>query len=222
VYGGQRVISESTVALFTRRSAGTRALGWDTCGQSGSCGTYMSERAYGHTGFTGTSIWIDPDRDMFVVLLTNRVHDARAKRPATVIADVRADLADAAVLAVADNPDGMLAMPKAFRADRAVNWNTPLPRKPVAKAPAKKPATTTKAATTKAATTKAATTKAATTKATTPKAAPPATKAAPPATKAAPPATKTAPASSPPPAAASSGTKAASGGTGKPPGGTDR
>jgi hypothetical protein len=86
----------------------------------------MSERAFGHTGFTGTSLWIDPDRQMFVVLLTNRVHAARARRPSKVIADVRNDLADAAVLAVMDDPGGVLAMPASFRADLAQDWNRPL------------------------------------------------------------------------------------------------
>ena len=122
-YDGTRIVADSTVRLFTRRSAGTRALGWDTCGGHGSCGTYMSANAYGHTGFTGTSLWIDPDREMFVVLLTNRVHAARARRPAKVISDVRADLADAAELAVTDSRDGILSMPQSFRADRAVGWN---------------------------------------------------------------------------------------------------
>jgi CubicO group peptidase (beta-lactamase class C family) len=42
-----------------------------------SCGTRMSARAVGHTGFTGTSLWIDPERDRYVVLLTNRVHPSR-------------------------------------------------------------------------------------------------------------------------------------------------
>ena len=121
-YNGVRIVSDSTVALFTKRAAGTRALGWDTCGGSGSCGKYLGEEAYGHTGFTGTSIWLDPDRDMFVVLLTNRVHAARARRPAKVISDVRADLADAAALAVLDHGD-VLAMPASFRADKAVGWN---------------------------------------------------------------------------------------------------
>ena len=107
------------------RAASTRALGWDTCGGHGSCGTYLSSSAYGHTGFTGTSLWIDPEREMFVVLLTNRVHAARARRPAKVISDVRADLADAAALAVTDSRDGMLSMPDSFRADRAVGWNRP-------------------------------------------------------------------------------------------------
>ncbi len=127
-FEGKRLITDSTVALFTKRASGTRALGWDTCGGHGSCGKYLSDHAYGHTGFTGTSLWIDPDREMFVILLTNRVHAARAKRPATVIDDVRADLSDAAVLSVMDDPDGMLTMPAAFRADREVGWNKPLRR----------------------------------------------------------------------------------------------
>lgn len=130
VYGGVHIVSDSTVSMFTRRTAGHRALGWDMCddGSDGSCGRFLSERAYGHTGFTGTSLWIDPDRQMFVVLLTNRVHAARARRPAKVIADVRADLADAAAVAVTDNPDNTLAMPARFRADREVGWNRPPPR----------------------------------------------------------------------------------------------
>jgi hypothetical protein len=86
----------------------------------------MSPRAFGHTGFTGTSLWIDPERDLFVVLLTNRVHAARVRRPSRVIADVRNDVADAAVLAVIDAPDGVPAMPTAFRFESARDWNRPL------------------------------------------------------------------------------------------------
>lgn len=52
----------------------SRALGWDTMLPTSSCGTRMSSRAIGHTGFTGTSLWIDPERDAYVVLLTNRVY----------------------------------------------------------------------------------------------------------------------------------------------------
>ena len=125
MHNGTRIVADSTVRLFTRRAAGTRALGWDTCAGKGSCGTYLSSSAYGHTGFTGTSLWIDPEREMFVVLLTNRVHEARARRPAKVISDVRADLADAAALAVTDSNLGILSMPASFRADRAVGWNRP-------------------------------------------------------------------------------------------------
>jgi CubicO group peptidase (beta-lactamase class C family) len=124
-YNGTRIVADSTVQLFSKRAAGTRALGWDTCAGEYGCGKYMGANAYGHTGFTGTSIWIDPEREMFVVLLTNRVHAAKARRPAKVISDVRADLADAAALAVTDGDGGMLSMPGSFRADRAVGWNKP-------------------------------------------------------------------------------------------------
>jgi len=148
---GTRIVSDSTVALFTARTParGTRALGWDTCANDGSCGTYMSQRAYGHTGYTGTSLWIDPDRDLFVILLTNRVHAARVRRPAKVIADIRADIADAAALAVQDFGKGMPAMPRSFRAERAVGWNRPVPsrrttvaKKTTGKKPAAKTAST--------------------------------------------------------------------------------
>jgi len=125
-YNGVRIVADSTVALFTKRAAGHRALGWDTCDGGAGCGQHLSERAYGHTGFTGTSLWIDPDRQVFVILLTNRVYAARARRPSKVIADVRNDLADAAVLAVMDDPGGVLAMPASFRADVAADWNRPL------------------------------------------------------------------------------------------------
>ncbi len=127
-YDGTRIISDSTVHVFTHRGSvakSSRALGWDTCAGSFGCGKYLGSDAYGHTGYTGTSLWIDPDHDMFVILLTNRVHAAKARRPAKVISDVRADLADAAALAVTDNAGGMIAMPRSFRSDKAVGWNRP-------------------------------------------------------------------------------------------------
>jgi CubicO group peptidase (beta-lactamase class C family) len=55
----------------------SRALGWDTMRPTSSCGTRLSPTAIGHTGFTGTSLWIDWERDLYVVLLTNRVHPTR-------------------------------------------------------------------------------------------------------------------------------------------------
>jgi CubicO group peptidase (beta-lactamase class C family) len=79
--GRRGTFRDSTVRLFaTRRSdvPGSRALGWDTMLPTSSCGTRMSARAFGHTGFTGTSLWIDPDRAVYVVLLTNRVHPTRS------------------------------------------------------------------------------------------------------------------------------------------------
>jgi CubicO group peptidase (beta-lactamase class C family) len=126
-YNGVQIITKSTVDLFTSRSFGHRALGWDTAEGDYGSGRYLGETAYGHTGFTGTSMWIDPEREMFVILLTNRVHAARALRPAKVISDVRADLSDAAVLSVLDGPK-LAAGTKKFRSDREVGWN-PAPRR---------------------------------------------------------------------------------------------
>ncbi len=55
----------------------SRALGWDTPSDMSSAGTLLSPRSFGHTGFTGTSIWLDPERDIVIVLLSNRVHPTR-------------------------------------------------------------------------------------------------------------------------------------------------
>jgi len=55
----------------------SRALGWDTPSENSSAGTKLGPRAFGHTGFTGTSIWFDPDKDLFIILLTNRVNPTR-------------------------------------------------------------------------------------------------------------------------------------------------
>lgn len=67
----------STFATPTGVAGSSRALGWDTMRPTSSCGTLMSPTAIGHTGFTGTSLWIDWERDLYVVLLTNRVHPSR-------------------------------------------------------------------------------------------------------------------------------------------------
>jgi beta-N-acetylhexosaminidase len=74
-----RVLGEPTVSGFTVRfdDTASRALGWDTPSGMSSAGDYFTERAFGHTGFTGTSIWMDPELDVFVVLLTNRVNPTR-------------------------------------------------------------------------------------------------------------------------------------------------
>ena len=64
------------VRQFTTKSSmpgSSRALGWDTMQPTSSCGTRMSASAFGHVGFTGTSLWVDPGRDRYFVLLTNRV-----------------------------------------------------------------------------------------------------------------------------------------------------
>jgi beta-glucosidase-like glycosyl hydrolase/CubicO group peptidase (beta-lactamase class C family) len=79
----------------------SRALGWDTPSEASSAGDYFTARAYGHTGFTGTSLWIDPVLDLWVVLLTNRVHPTREN---TRIAPLRRAVHDAAALAITDRP----------------------------------------------------------------------------------------------------------------------
>jgi len=69
--------SPQLTSRFTARSVvpgSSRALGWDTMLITSSCGRRMSASAFGHVGFTGTSLWIDPERDRYFVLLTNRAH----------------------------------------------------------------------------------------------------------------------------------------------------
>jgi CubicO group peptidase (beta-lactamase class C family) len=74
--GGSPILHPETIALFTRREAtpaGTsRALGWDTPSSPSQSGKYFGPRSYGHLGYTGTSLWIDPDRQLSITLLTNR------------------------------------------------------------------------------------------------------------------------------------------------------
>jgi len=74
--GGHPILRSSTVELFSRRESvpeGTsRALGWDTPSASSQSGKYLSSRSFGHLGYTGTSLWIDPNRQLSVTLLTNR------------------------------------------------------------------------------------------------------------------------------------------------------
>lgn len=102
-YGGVRLIQPTTVARWTARqsSKSSRALGWDTPSDQSSAGRYFSPRSFGHTGFTGTSIWIDPERGVFVVLLTNRVDPTRAN---TRDGALRRDIADAVQAAILDAP----------------------------------------------------------------------------------------------------------------------
>lgn len=130
-YDGKQIMPDSIIAEFTHRTFGTRALGWDTCDSVATistCGRHWSERAFGHTGFTGTSIWMDPDRDLAVILLSNRVYDATARRPATAIKDLRADLADAAASSVTDVPARAVPRVALYRADIEHLWQTPWPR----------------------------------------------------------------------------------------------
>jgi beta-glucosidase-like glycosyl hydrolase/CubicO group peptidase (beta-lactamase class C family) len=108
VYDNRRIVSRAAVERFTRRvdiPGSTRALGWDTVtdetgvrsstpGTRGysSGGSRLSPSSFGHTGFTGTSLWIDPEQRLFVIVLTNRVHPTR-DNPA--VFQVRSSVADA-------------------------------------------------------------------------------------------------------------------------------
>ena len=84
-YLGNRLFSRENIAYFTRRQNITQssdyALGWDTPSQNGrsSAGDFFSKNTFGHLGFTGTSMWIDSDNDLIVILLTNRVYPTRNK-----------------------------------------------------------------------------------------------------------------------------------------------
>jgi beta-glucosidase-like glycosyl hydrolase/CubicO group peptidase (beta-lactamase class C family) len=100
VYAHHRILRRSTIAQFTtpqQLSSGTRTLGWAVPTEGGSSGHYFSVHSFGHTGFTGTSIWIDPDRQLFVVLLTNRVHPTRENQK---IAQLRPAFHDAVMQAL--------------------------------------------------------------------------------------------------------------------------
>ena len=96
---GRRVFDSATVAMFTRLQDSTisrRALGWETPTGGNSAGHQLSGAAFGHTGFTGTSLWMDPKQGIFVLLLTNRVNPTRQNLK---IGGVRVGLADAVVTA---------------------------------------------------------------------------------------------------------------------------
>ncbi len=102
LHSGAPILKPDTVARFTRREtspAGTsRALGWDTPSLSGSSsGRHFSQLAFGHLGFTGCSLWIDPARQLSVTLLSNRTWPDRSSQ---LIREVRPQVHDAIVEAV--------------------------------------------------------------------------------------------------------------------------
>ena len=89
---GRRFLPADVIEKFTAKTlVADRALGWQKPNGTNSAGHLMSDRAFGHTGFTGTSIWMDPTNDVFVILLTNRVDPTRANNK---IGRVRVALAD--------------------------------------------------------------------------------------------------------------------------------
>jgi CubicO group peptidase (beta-lactamase class C family) len=97
---GRRLVSTATIDRFTAvqdSALSHRALGWETPNGTNSAGRLMSKRSFGHTGFTGTSFWVDRDRGVFVILLSNRVNPTRERRGIT---GVRTAVADAVIGAI--------------------------------------------------------------------------------------------------------------------------
>jgi CubicO group peptidase (beta-lactamase class C family) len=99
--GGQSLVRPETLALFTRREAApagtSRALGWDTPSSPSQSGKYFSPHSFGHLGYTGTSLWIDPERQLSITLLTNRTWPDCSNK---AIKDVRPAFHDAVVEAL--------------------------------------------------------------------------------------------------------------------------
>lgn len=97
---GRRVFETATLNQFIQvqdKALSHRALGWETANGTNSAGKRLSPLSFGHTGFTGTSLWMDPTRDVFVLLLSNRVNPTRQNLK---ISGVRTGLADAVVAAL--------------------------------------------------------------------------------------------------------------------------
>ena len=103
---GGRFVQTETVRRFLvrRQEAGSRLLGWDTPEHAPNrlsvFGNLLSERAYGHTGWTGTKMWIDPGRDLFLVFLTNRSFHPKVRGSISELRTIRSQLSDAVVRAV--------------------------------------------------------------------------------------------------------------------------
>jgi beta-N-acetylhexosaminidase len=100
VYAHHRIVQRATIEEFIQPQAvsqNTRTIGWVVPTEGSSSGHYFSAHSFGHTGFTGTSIWMDPDRQIFVVLLTNRVNPTRENMK---IAQVRPAFHDAVMKAL--------------------------------------------------------------------------------------------------------------------------
>jgi CubicO group peptidase (beta-lactamase class C family) len=104
--GGRPILRPETVALFTRRettASGSHALGWDTPSAPSQSGKYFGEQAFGHLGFTGTSLWIDPESELSITLLTNRTWPDCANQD---IKRIRPQVHDAIVEAITTESKG--------------------------------------------------------------------------------------------------------------------
>ncbi|CAN5182344.1 N/A [soil metagenome] len=101
--GSVWLLRPETIARWTARKErdASRAYGWETPSPGSSAGRFFSPRSFGHTGFTGTSMWIDPQKDLYVIVLTNAVNPTRRH---TKHFRLRRDVADAVQSAVTDQP----------------------------------------------------------------------------------------------------------------------
>jgi CubicO group peptidase (beta-lactamase class C family) len=102
--GEPAIFRRETLALFTRRGSSpagtTRTLGWDTPSSPSQSGKYLSAHSYGHLGYTGTSLWIDPVRQLSVILLTNRTWPDCTSQSKAAIKQIRPKFHDAVVEAL--------------------------------------------------------------------------------------------------------------------------
>jgi CubicO group peptidase (beta-lactamase class C family) len=99
-YDGVRILRPQTIARWTAPQvpASSRALGWDTPSDQSSAGRFFGPRSFGHTGYTGTSMWVDPDRGLFVILLTNRVNPTSENMKHVPLRRAVADAVQAAIM----------------------------------------------------------------------------------------------------------------------------
>jgi CubicO group peptidase (beta-lactamase class C family) len=102
-YDGVRLLRPATIARWTvpQSALSSRAHGWDTPATESSAGDYFSPRSFGHTGFTGPMMWIDPERGLFVVLVANRVNSRGVSQLHT---PVRRAISDVVQSAIVDAP----------------------------------------------------------------------------------------------------------------------
>ena len=93
---GQSILSPELIDKWTSKQSdqSDRGLGWDTKSIEGysSAGQFFSNNSFGHTGYTGTSVWVDKENEIFVILLSNRVHPTRKNRKISKFRPILHDL----------------------------------------------------------------------------------------------------------------------------------
>ena len=121
-FGPVAIFAPGWVDRMTRRQSpeSSRALGWDTPSRRSSAGDYFSSRSFGHTGYTGTSIWVDPTQELAVILLTNRVNPTRENGRHIPL---RRGVHDRVAGAITDTPPG----PREPPADPSTRTDMPAP-----------------------------------------------------------------------------------------------